>query len=405
MIAPNPLSTEREERLHEVLLAYLEAEARGQAPDTRQFLEAHVEFAEELADFLASRQRVESIIAPLRDVPTRDGRGAEEDRSLTVAAPLHLLGDFHLVREIGRGGMGIVYEAEQLSLNRRVAVKVLPFAVALDPKQLHRFKNEAQTAALLQHPNIVPVYAVGCEAGVHYFAMQYIQGRSLAALIDEKTFANGSGSDTSRDARIAELGLRAALALEHAHEQGVVHRDIKPANLLLDERGELWITDFGLALFQTSPNVTLSGELVGTLRYMSPEQARAKRGLIDHRTDIYSLGATLYELLTLQPVFAGQDGQELLCQIASQEPILPRSLDRTITVDLETVLLKAMAKNPAERYASAGELADDLKRFLEHKPIRARRPTLMDKAAKPAASHSRRRRLGRFPAPDGRTDE
>jgi eukaryotic-like serine/threonine-protein kinase len=385
MIASDSLSTEREERLHEVLLAYLEADARGQAPDTRQFLEAHAEFAGELADFLASRQRVESIVAPLRSGTAvdqafqPDGRAGKPD--------LHLLGDFRLVREIGRGGMGIVYEAEQLSLNRRVAVKVLPFAAALDPKQLHRFKNEAQTAALLHHPNIVPVYAVGCEAGVHYFAMQYIQGRSLAALINEKTFANGSGSETSRDARIAELGLRAARALEHAHEQGVVHRDIKPANLLLDERDELWITDFGLALFRTGPSVTISGELVGTLRYMSPEQAQAKRGLIDHRTDIYSLGATLYELLTFQPVFAGQDGQALLHQIASEEPVLPRSLDRTISVDLETILLKAMAKNPAERYASAGELADDLQRFLEHKPILARRPTLLDKAAKWSRRH------------------
>jgi hypothetical protein len=286
-----------------------------------------------------------------------------------------------------------------------VAVKVLPFAAALDPKQLHRFKNEAQTAALLHHPNIVPVHAVGCESGVHYFAMQFIQGRSLAAFIDEgrqrsgelpasagwcdqNQPANAGRSPTAaRAVRVAELGMRAAQALEYAHQQGVVHRDIKPANLLLDERDELWITDFGLAMFQTSPGVTITGELVGTLRYMSPEQALAKRGLIDHRTDIYSLGATLYELLTLQPIFAGQEGQELLWQIAYQEPAQPRSLDRTIAVDLETILLKAMAKNPAERYASAGELADDLQRFLEHKPILARRPTLVDKAAKWARRH------------------
>jgi predicted Ser/Thr protein kinase/AraC-like DNA-binding protein len=384
MIAPNPLSTEREERLHELLLDYLEAEARGQAPDTRQFLDTHAEFAQELAEFLACRQRVESIVAPLRGL-SRGHKGAgEETHSLTVAAqiapPPRLLGDFQLVREIGRGGMGIVYEAEQLSLKRRVAVKVLPFAAALDPKQLHRFQNEAKMAALLHHPNIVPVYAVGCESGVHYFAMQFIQGRSLAEMIRE----NVSGLDKTR---IAELGLRAAQALEHAHQQGIIHRDIKPANLLIDERDELWITDFGLATFQTGPGVTLSGELVGTLRYMSPEQALAKRGLIDHRTDIYSLGATLYELLTLQPVFAGQDGQELLFQIAYQEPILPRSLDRTIAIDLETILLKALAKAPAERYASAGELADDLQRFLEHKPILARRPPLLDKAAKWARRH------------------
>jgi serine/threonine protein kinase len=398
MIAPHSLATDREERLHEVLLDYLEADARGQAPDTRQFLEAHAEFADELAEFLACRQRVQSIVAPLRGVTTvdKDSRDDKDDKDGQAGKPdLRRLGDFHLVREIGRGGMGMVYEAEQLSLSRRVAVKVLPFAAALDPKQLHRFKNEAQTAALLHHPNIVPVYAVGCEAGVHYFAMQFIEGRSLAAVVAERRPDTQAGKpelqsrsqSTLRDARIAELGLRAAQALEYAHQQGVVHRDIKPANLLLDQRGELWITDFGLAMFLTGHGVTISGELVGTLRYMSPEQALGKRGLIDHRTDIYSLGATLYELLTLQPVFAGQDGQELLYQIASQEPILPRSLDRTIAVDLETILLKALAKNPAERYGSAGELADDLQRFLEHKPILARRPTLLDKTAKWARRH------------------
>jgi predicted Ser/Thr protein kinase len=399
MSASNLLSTEREERLHEVLLDYLEAEARGQAPDLRRFLDEHAEFADQLADFLACRQRVESIVAPLRA-----GAGSVSDSGSTGsvayisgAEDASRLGDFRLVREIGRGGMGIVYEAEQLSLNRRVAVKVLPFAAALVPKQLHRFKNEARTAALLHHPNIVPVYAVGCESGVHYFVMQFIEGRSLAALIakeqprNARAYASPSDKALSQtglcDARIAELGLHAAQALDYAHQQGVVHRDIKPANLLLDERGELWISDFGLATFQSGPRVTISGELVGTLRYMSPEQALGKRGLIDHRTDIYSLGATLYELLTLRPVFAGQDGHELLCQIAYQEPILPRSLDRTIAVDLETILLKAMAKTPAERYASAGELADDLQRFLDHKPILARRPTLLDKAAKWARRH------------------
>jgi len=164
MIAPHSLSPQREERLHEVLLDYLEAEARGQAPDTQQFLDSHAEFAEELADFLACRQRVESIVAPLRDA-TAVGQAFPPD-SQTGKPDLRQLGDFHLVREIGRGGMGIVYEAEQLSLGRRVAVKVLPFAAALDPKRLHRFTNEAQTAALLHHSNIVPVYAVGCEADV-----------------------------------------------------------------------------------------------------------------------------------------------------------------------------------------------------------------------------------------------
>jgi tetratricopeptide (TPR) repeat protein len=177
--------------------------------------------------------------------------------------------------------------------------------------------------------------------------------------------------------------------LEFAHELGVVHRDIKPANLLVDAHGQLWITDLGLAHCQGNPGLTITGDVVGTLRYMSPEQALAKRGQIDHRTDIYSLGATLYELLTLEPAFAGSDRQELLQQITLEEPRPPRRLNEAIPVELETIVLKAIAKNPAERYATAQELADDLKRFLEDKPIRARRPTLLERATK----WSRRHRL------------
>jgi serine/threonine protein kinase len=436
----NHRSAKYEERLHEVLLSYLEADAHGLAPDMHLFLDRHPEFAEELADFFTSRQQVERIIAPLISTAGPSASFAEvsefRDRfgdlssqsQLGSALPLFPpgqsqqtvstcpLGDFQLFREIGRGGMGIVFEAEQLSLGRRVAVKVLPFAAGLDSKQLQRFKNEAQTAALLNHPNIVPVYAIGCEQGVHYFAMQFIQGQSLATLIreqaehrgikssppDRSCSLNGRSLDEVRSPALwplsrsqavrrhmeaAELGMRAARALEYAHQNGVIHRDIKPANLLLDERGELWITDFGLATFRSNASVTMTGELIGTLRYMSPEQALAKRSLIDHRTDIYSLGATLYELLILRPVFAGLDGHELLYQIAHQEPWLPRSVDGSIPIDLETILLKAMAKNPSDRYSSAQELADDLQRFQEGKPIQARRPTLLDRTGKWARRH------------------
>ena len=170
---------------------------------------------------------------------------------------------------------------------------------------------------------------------------------------------------------VARLGIQAAEALEHAHEQGVLHRDIKPSNLLLDGRGNLWITDFGLARLMGDAGLTMTGDLLGTLRYMSPEQALAKRVGIDHRTDIYSLGATLYELLTLEPVYAGRDRQEILRRIAFEEPRPPRRLDAAIPVDLETIVLKAMAKDPAGRYGAAQELADDLGRFVKHEPIRA----------------------------------
>jgi tetratricopeptide (TPR) repeat protein len=186
---------------------------------------------------------------------------------------------------------------------------------------------------------------------------------------------------------VARLGVQAAEALEHAHEMGVVHRDIKPGNLMLDARGNLWITDFGLAHCQSQAGLTMTGDLVGTLRYMSPEQALAKRVVVDHRTDIYSLGATLYELLTLEPAFAGSDREELLRQIAFEEPKAPRRLNKAIPPDLETIVLKALAKNPAERYGTAQEVADDLRRFLEHKPIQARRPTLVQRLRKWARRH------------------
>jgi WD40 repeat protein len=185
----------------------------------------------------------------------------------------------------------------------------------------------------------------------------------------------------------AQIGMQAAQALAHAHDQGVVHRDIKPANLILDGQGKIWITDFGLARFHEQAGMTLSGDLLGTLRYMSPEQALAKPALIDHRTDIYSLGATLYELLTLQPAFAGDDRQELLRQIAFDEPRLARRQNKALPAELETILAKAMEKSPADRYGTAQELADDLERFLEDKPIKARQPTLLHKVNKWARRH------------------
>jgi serine/threonine protein kinase/Flp pilus assembly protein TadD len=320
------------------------------------------------------------------------------------------LGDYRLLREVGRGGMGVVYEAEQISLGRHVALKVLPFASAMDPRHLQRFRNEAQAAAQLHHTNIVPVYGVGSERGVHYYAMQFIDGLPLSAWIaeqrkvstlstsqqptDEYQLNSGSaptsvtaaiaGATTARVTpetscfrRIAEWGIQAASALEHAHELGVVHRDIKPANLLVDARGNLWITDFGLAHCQSHPGLTMTGDLVGTLRYMSPEQALAKHVVLDHRTDVYSLGATLYELLTLEPVFAGSDRQELLRQIAFDEPRPPRRVNKAIPAELETIVLKALEKSPADRYATAQEIADDLRRFLDDKPIRAKRATAL----------------------------
>jgi eukaryotic-like serine/threonine-protein kinase len=177
---------------------------------------------------------------------------------------------------------------------------------------------------------------------------------------------------------VARLGLEPAEALEHAHQEGIIHRDIKPANLMVDAKGHLWITDFGLARLRSDSGLTITGDLLGTLRYMSPEQALGKRVLIDGRTDIYSLGVTLYDLVTLQPAFEGRERQELLRRIAEEEPTSPREVNGSIPRALETIILKAMAKEPVGRYQTAQDLADDLRRFLEDKPIRAKRPSLAE---------------------------
>jgi tetratricopeptide (TPR) repeat protein len=303
--------------------------------------------------------------------------------------------------------MGVVYEALQRSLNRRVALKVLPFAASLDARQLQRFKNEAQAAASLHHTHIVPVFGVGCERGVHYYAMQLIDGQTLAEVIaalrnppEGGAAAGPAGStaqavlSTERCGRspdffrsVARLGVEAAEALDHAHQLGVVHRDVKPGNLMVDAAGKLWVTDFGLARLGTDAGLMMTGDLVGTLRYMSPEQALAKRVPIDHRTDVYSLGATLYELLTLAPAFGGNDRQELLQQIVFEEPRPPRRLSKAIPAELEIIVLKALEKNPAERYPTAKELAEDLQRFLRQEPIRAKQPTWVQRATKWSRRH------------------
>jgi serine/threonine protein kinase/Flp pilus assembly protein TadD len=382
---------------------FLERLGRGERPEVEEYARQHPQLATVLRQMLPALQ-VMHLSAADR-APASEGAGPEIE-------PEGPLGDFRIVREIGRGGMGVVYEAVQISLGRRVALKVLPFAAALDARQLARFKNEAQAAAHLRHPNIVPVYAVGCERGVHYYAMQLIDGQTLAALVQElrrlaglepgdpatpsadtvrQTAGVFSTTHSTRDLgyfrTAAGLAVQAALALEHAHGLGVIHRDIKPANLLVDGEGTLWVTDFGLAQVQTDTRLTLTGDLVGTLRYMSPEQALAQPAGVNHRTDIYSLGATLYELLTLGPAFDGRDRQELLRQIAFEEPRPPRQVNRAIPPELETIVLKAMAKEPGERYATAGDLADDLRRFLEDRPIRARRPSWLEQARKWARRH------------------
>ena len=389
---PNSCADNRDDRLNEILLAYVEACEAGERPDRNEIQARHPDLSEDLALFFHERDRLERLGGVVRKQASQSSSGIADEQSVSVPEAVSgQLGDFRLLREVGRGGMGVVYEAEQISLGRQVAIKILPFASALDPRQLQRFKNEATAAAHLRHENIVSVHAVGCERGVHFYAMQFVEGQSLSALIAElrrpnepqpagstvpvaKLATEPQASRVSHFDWIAGLGRQAALALEHAHQTGVIHRDIKPGNLMLDTRRQLWITDFGLAHIANESGLTMTGEMLGTLRYASPEQTRGRRGAVDHRSDIYSLGATLYELLTLRPPFDGADRHELLQQITDVEPPTLRSIVPEIPENLETIVLKALRKDPADRYATAQEFADDLQRFLDRRPIQARPP-------------------------------
>jgi WD40 repeat protein/serine/threonine protein kinase len=408
---------------------FVERRQRGEAPDLEEYATRYPQAADLLRKVLATLQL-------LGESPVAGSPGAGEGAAVVVGGNL---GDFRIVREIGRGGMGVVYEAVQVSLGRHVALKVLPVEAARDAKLLARFRREAQAAAQLHHSNIVPVFEVGQQGEVFFYAMQYIAGQPVDAVIQElqrlraasrrtpatdaapaasavahalltgafKPVRSGdatmdfepqagvpspnavSAADIAASAAlsgqselsivetdyrrycrsVARLGLQAAEALAYAHGRGIIHRDIKPANLLLDSTGVLWVSDFGLVK-TADPALTDTGDLVGTLRYMAPERFR---GECDARADVYALGLTLYELLVLRPAFDGQDRLHLVDQIGHQEPARPRVFDPRIPRDLETLLMKAIEKEPRRRYPTAEALAGDLRRFLADEPIQARR--------------------------------
>ncbi len=287
-----------------------------------------------------------------------------------ISALPRVVGDYRLLREIGRGGMGMVYEAEQLSLGRRVALKILPMQAAWDEQALERFQREARSVARLHHTNIVPVFEVGRDGDICYYAMQLIVGDNLEAVIERmKQPSEASPSplptgDAERFRAIAQL----AQALAYAHARGVVHRDIKPSNLLLDTAGTPWITDFGLAKAEDD-NLSRTGDLFGTIRYMAPERFEGKG---DARADIYALGLTLYELLLLRPAYDTSDHLQMLMKLKNEEPPRPRRVLPSIPRDLETIVLKAMEKDPARRYPTADAMAEDLRRFQADEPIAAR---------------------------------
>lgn len=415
----------QDDRVVVAVKEYMAMMDAGAAPPAEEFVQQNADIADQLRPSLAGLALVHRAAQPKPATPL-----VTPDADFT-AKPI---GDFQIVGELGRGGMGVVYEAVQLSLGRHVALKVLPFASGLDEVRLQRFRNEAHAAAALHHTNIVPVYAVGSDRGIHFYAMQMIEGQTLADVIASMRVANGKGRGAENPTAFAETAAarspanresvrlgderqstqtapnvhsvstilsdsqgervgyyrsvvrmirQAAIAIEHAHQYGVIHRDIKPANLLLDRVGHVWVTDFGLAqIQQADTRMTCTGDPMGTMRYMSPEQAAGKRTELDHRTDIYSLGVTLYELLTLEPAIKDGTYHQMLNQVVEQEPVAPRSVDPHLPIELDTIVCKAIAKTPSERYLSAQALADDLQSWLDDKPIAARPATALERLAK-----------------------
>lgn len=417
---------------------------RGERPALSEYTDREPELADRIRKLfpaLVVMEEFGSVVGPDAGPPGGGG------------APPRQLGEYRILREVGRGGMGVVYEAVQESLGRHVALKVLPARNRKSPTQLERFRREARAVARLHHTNIVPVFGVGECDGVSYYAMQFIHGQSLDHVLDElkrlrragsapgkaayrpalstciaqgvltgrfpeadakdtgtfspeypdgvappppfvswggkgdgehpgdgggKSAGGGNRSEltTPSDAEyargVARVGVQAAEALAYAHSQGILHRDIKPGNLLLDTQGIVWVTDFGLAKADDGGELTGDGDIVGTVRYMAPERFR---GEADPRCDVYGLGLTLYEMLTLRPAFEETDRPRLMECIARQEPPPPRKSNPQIPRDLETVVLKAIAKEPGHRYATAAALAEDLRRFLADRPILALRTT------------------------------
>jgi serine/threonine protein kinase/WD40 repeat protein len=416
----------------------------GERPSIDDFATRHPGLATQIHELLPALVMVE------QDLTIEPESQACSARPRGIPVGSRQLGDYRLLREIGRGGMGVVYEAEQVSLGRRVALKVLPARVTMERKALERFRREAKAAARLHHTNIVPVFDVGENDDVAYYAMQYIQGQGLDQVIQELRRLDGtkepffpgltparalvsgtwaqplhadaetvaepwdacrtqtaipSGCDESSCAvlpdgtavskfgsssrrqpffrSVAQIGRQAAQGLAYAHARGIVHRDIKPSNLLLDTAGVVWIADFGLAKADDD-GLTATGDVVGTLRYIAPERFR---GQSDARGDVYALGLTLYELATLRPAFDCADRLRLVERIKGAEPTRPRALDDHIPRDLETIIQKAINKDPARRYASAEAMAEDLRRYLSDEPIQARAASPAERSARWARHH------------------
>lgn len=365
--------------LNELADEFAQRMRRGERPTIDEYAESHPEFAAEIRNLFPALLLLEQFD------PTPSGSHCgSHKRGKRVDTVPDQLGEYRILGRIGRGGMGVVYEAVQESLGRHVALKVLPLSDASDCRLLERFKREAQSAARLHHTNIVPVFGIGEDSGVYYYAMQLIRGQSLDQVLGgkenlETAFAPKLlGESRGEHYRsVAHMGTQVAEALSYAHANGILHRDIKPANLLLDDLNNIWITDFGLARIEGREELTLAEDVIGTLQYVPPERFH---GRTDARGDVYSLGLTLYELLTLRSAFASSSRAELVRHILHESPPSPRSVARDIPRDLETIVLKAIAREPERRYQTAEALADDLRRFCADRPIRARRQSLAEQS-------------------------
>jgi len=361
-----PQDTAERDPLDLIAEEFAELCRRGQTPSVTDFVVRYPEHAEDLANLLPAVGQMESL-KRLRRPPT-------DVLPLLENMPARI-GDYKIVREIGRGGMGIVFEAEQASLGRKVALKILPSAARSDVDKRERFLREAQAAARLHHTNIVPVFGVGEDGGVPYYVMQYIRGCGLDDIVHGWKSSPEHSVVKPREWRtFARLTACAADALDYAHREGILHRDVKPGNLLLDTAGHLWITDFGLAKLLDENTITATGHVLGTFQYMAPESLR---GQSDGRTDVYGLGMTLYELLTGRVPYDETNPAVLVKLIGEREPPTPRSVEPRVPRDLETICLKAIAREPARRYSSAGEFAEDLRAYLVGRPIAARRISLL----------------------------
>ncbi|MCY2995622.1 MAG: protein kinase [Planctomycetota bacterium] len=405
----NP-SAARNSRLDEAIAAYLAAAALGQMPDRQELLHRHPDLAADLAAFFAAHDRMHAVVTPpnaaadAAPTPRQPGdatlpprtpdadtlppqatatEGATEGATLPASGTptppaldtnVRYFGDYELVEEIARGGMGVVYKARQVKLNRIVALKMILAGQLAGEDDVKRFYTEAEAAAKLDHPGIVPIFEIGQHEGQHYFSMGYIEGISLAKKVAD-------GPLPPREA--AEMVVKIAAAVEYAHQQGIIHRDLKPANVLLDAHGQPRVTDFGLAKqLKADSGLTNTGQILGTPSFMPPEQAAGKIDEIGPAADVYALGAILYCLLTGRPPFQSASPMDTLLAVLGQEPVSPRQLNAQTPLDLETIALKCLEKSPARRYATAQDLAEDLQRFIDDEPIKARRVSSVERLAR-----------------------